>query len=164
MSIKDFSEKALFLISHFLIFLVALFAHDKSLAFEFLLNWFLIIMAYISISIGIILDLVEFIGSIRLSLIDFSILHLVSRELSDENPCIWQPNLSLPMQQCLLHLWWVPLLTWHISLLLQWVYILCKSIIEEVSIELIVSGPSICHQAEWVSPSTSSDTNEWPVV
>jgi hypothetical protein len=87
---------------------------------EYLLNWFLLMVSFTLFDIigGIILDLVESVHVIWLHLVQLAFIHVLTLEVSDEHASTFQPDLSLSMPLCLLHLCWAELPATYISLCL----------------------------------------------
>ena len=77
-----------------------------TLADEFLLNWFLLtaLFTLLSISVVVIVDLIECVCVIWLQVVQLALIHVVTLEVSDEDASTCQPHLSLSVPQCLLHL------------------------------------------------------------
>ncbi len=65
--------------------------------------------------------------------------------------------LSIPSPLFVL-LSWIPLPSWHISLCLLWVYILCAPIFFELSVITAICWSPVLHVAQWISKSISSET------
>ncbi len=75
-------------------------------AYEYLLNWFLIIASFtlFDICVVVIFDLIECVCVIWLQVVQLALIHPVTLEVSDEDASTCQPHLSLSMHLCLLHL------------------------------------------------------------
>ena len=77
-----------------------------TLAYELLLNWFLLTYTFtlFDICVVVIFDLIECVCVIWLHVVQLSLIHPSTLEVSDEDASTCQPHLSLSMPQCLLNL------------------------------------------------------------